>query len=148
MLMISRKYLLLLFVVLLLYGCSKETVELRNVVTAYNKMLVEALSKPDSRLMEYFVTTKEMLRIESYITYLKKDKKLLVSELKKIEFLDTAINDDRAAVKTKEEWLYHYIDSKTRQPVTDKETIAYENTYHLIRDGERWVVDRVDIKEQ
>ncbi len=117
---------------------------------AYNKMIAEALSKPDFRVMEYFTSTRELLRIEAYITYLKKDRKLMVSDLKKIEFAETDVSKgrDKAAVKTLEDWTFYYIDEKTRQPITKEENISYENTYHMIKEGGHWVVDKIDIKEK
>jgi hypothetical protein len=139
---------MLLFISFILVSCSGEDVEVKNVVIAYNKMKMEALSKPDFRIMEYFTSTQELLRIEAYITYLKKDKKLIVSELRAIDIDDNvAIEEDKAVVRTSEEWVFHYIDEKTRKPITSDETIKYENTYHLIRTMGHWVVDNVEVKE-
>lgn len=136
-------------VVLLTAGCSREGVEIRNVVEAYNKMLPEALSKPDANVMEYFTTHYELGRINAYIDYLKTDKRLLVSDLKKLEFLDAKVlpSKTEAVVMTRELWRYHYIDDKTRKPITQDEDLGYENTYRLVKESGHWVVNKVEIKE-
>lgn len=135
--------------VLFIAGCSRESVELRNVVQAYNKMLPEALSKPDANVMEYFTTHYELGRINAYIGYLKTDKRLMVSDLKKLEFLDARVlpNKTEAVVITRELWRYHYIDDKTRKPITQDEDLGYENTYRLVKESGRWLVNKVEIKE-
>ncbi len=136
--------------VLLLLSCSSESVELKNTVTAYNKMLAEALAKPDPRIMEYFTTSYELSRIDAYIVYLKKDKKVLVSELKNLEFVEIKVSDDgkSSTVDTRELWTFHYVDDVSRKPVTEEESISYENTYHLVREDNRWLVDRIDAREK
>lgn len=130
-------------------GCSKEGVEVRNVVTAYNKMLPEALSRPDAGVMEYFTTHYERGRIDAYIALLRTDKRLMVCDLKKLDFLETALNPDKteAVVKTRESWSYYYIDEKTRKPVTREEELGYENTYRLVKESGRWVVNKVEARE-
>lgn len=135
--------------VLAAVGCSKEGVEVRNVVTVYNKMLPEALSRPDAGVMEYFTTHYERGRIHAYIALLKTDKRLMVCDLKKLDFLDTGFNPEKteAAVKTRESWIYYYIDEKTRKPVTREEELGYKNTYLLVKESGRWVVDKVEVKE-
>lgn len=133
-------------------ACSQEKVEIKNTVTAYNKMLAEALAKPDPRIMEYLTTRSEFDRIASYIIFLKKDKKVLVSELKSLEFLEVTVLETggkrTSVVRTKEMWSFHYVDEKTRKRITDERDIGYENTYHLVRRESRWVVDRVDALEK
>jgi hypothetical protein len=130
-------------------GCSRGEVELKNTVTAYNKMLSEALAKPDSRVMEYFTAPPERERIDAYITFLRKDKKVLVSTLKKLEF--TGVERDKAkeaaTVMTSEEWMYQYVDEKSRQPITKEEAIGYHNVYHLVEVDGHWVVEKVSMSE-
>jgi hypothetical protein len=132
-----------------LAACAREKVEIKNVVSAYNKMLPEALARPDARVMEYFTSPYELKRIQAYITYLRKDGRLLVSELKKIDFTDATFlkGGMDAAVKTREIWIYYYIDEKTRKRITEDETLGYENTYKLRKEDKRWVVNKVEIKE-
>jgi len=133
-----------------LLSCAGETVELKNAVTAYNKMLTEALAKPDENIMEYFTSNNELSRIGAYILRLETEKKLMVSELLELQFLSTSTSEEgkTATVNTSERWTYHYVDNKTREKITEEEAIAYENTYHLLKESGHWVVDRIDVTEK
>lgn len=131
-------------------ACSRESVEIRNAVEAYNKLLPEALSKPNAGVMEFFTTHYELGRIEAYIMLLKSDKRLMISDLKRLEFLDTKVLADKseAMVKTRELWKYYYIDEKTRKQITPEEELSYENTYRLVKESNHWVVDKVEVHEK
>lgn len=135
----------LLILAVLFSGCSGESVELRNTVIAYNAKLSEALARPDESVMEFFVTPAERKRISSHIVYIRKDKRLLVTRLLGIEFLDVAVSEEggKAKVKTRERWSNHFIDQRTRKPLTGAVEEEYENTYSLLKLDGRWVVDRV-----
>lgn len=130
-------------------GCSRGEVELKNTVTAYTKMLSEALAKPDPKVMEYFTTSLERQRIEAYIMFLLKDKRVLISTVRQLEF--TGITRDSkakaATMMTSETWSYHYVDEKSRQPITQEDVISYHNVYHLIEEDGHWVVEKVDVTE-
>lgn len=147
--MINRISIMILISFTLL-SCANESVEIKNTVTAYNKMLPEALAKPDEKIMEYFTSNNELSRIGAYILLLKTQKKIMVSDLKELEFIETIMSDNRktAILKTAEQWTFHYVDYKTREPVTKEEVIRYENTYNMVKEKEHWVVNSIDVKEK
>lgn len=140
---------MLLPIVAVLLCCSRGEVELENTVSAYTRMLGEALAKPDAKVMEFFTSPDERGRIDSYILLLRKDGKVLVSTLKKLEFngADLERKKNTATVTTYEEWVFHYADEKSRQPLAKEEAIAYRNRYHLIQYQGHWVVDKLDVNE-
>ena len=145
-----KKIIIASIIFLILISCSKESVELQNTVTAYNKMLVEALAKPDEHIMEYFTSSDELARIGAYILRLKVEKKIMISEVIKLEFISTTLSDDKnsASVTSRETWNFHYIDDKTRERVTEDESIEYENIYKLVNEKNHWVVDSIEVKEK
>lgn len=145
-----RKIIITWFIFVILIACSKESVELQNTVTAYNKMLTEALAKPDEHIMEYFTSDNELARIGAYILRLKVEKKIMISEVIKLEFISTTLSDDgkSASVDSRERWNFHYVDVKTRERITENESIEYENIYKLIKEENHWVVDRIEVKEK
>ena len=119
----ANRILLILLALTTFVACAREDVEVKNVVLAYNKMMTEALSKPDFKVMEYFTSTQELLRIEAYLTYLVKDKKLMVSEIKEIEFDDNIkIGKAKAVVKTKEQGMLRFIDEQSGKHITEETT--------------------------
>jgi hypothetical protein len=142
--------LCLVLAVTTITGCSRETVEVKNVVEAYIKLLPEALSKPNANVMEFFTTPYELGRVDSYISLLKSDKRLMISEIKKLEFLDAKVlpSKSEALVRTRELWKYYYIDEKTRKQITPEEELDYDNTYRLVKEAGHWVVDKVDVQEK
>lgn len=140
------------FVVFSLSGltaCTRGEVELKNTVSAYTQMLAEALAKPDSGKMSFFASPDEINRIDSYIMLLRKDRKVIISTLQKLDFrgVDRDKEKKTAVVTTFEEWTFHYVDEKSRQPISKEERIAYNNVYHLISDAGHWMVDRIDMNE-
>ncbi len=134
-------------VIMVLWACSGTT-EIKNAVIAYNRQLTEALSTANAARLQYFATLNQIGRVDAYILYLKKDKKLLVSDLKDIEFLRIETEDDTAKVWTKERWVYHYIDSKSRQRLTKDEQIYYKTLYILKFQDGHWMVDQVKIEQE
>lgn len=130
-------------------GCSRGEVELKNTVTAYNKMLSEALAKPDANLMEYFASLAERQRIDAYITFLLKDRKVAICTLKKLDFNRIYRDRDKkqATVATTEEWTYHYVDERSRQPISEEESLHYNNVYHLVEQEGHWLVEKLDMNE-
>lgn len=128
-----------------LVSCSRQEVEVSNTVTAYTRLLSEALAKPDASVVGLFASRAEIVRIDSYITYNLKDHRVIINELLAFDFKDIEISGQSASVNTYESWRFHYVDDKTRQRVTDDEIIDYLSTYHLIQSEGRWVVDRVEV---
>lgn len=142
-----KRTLTVLVILGLLSACSGKT-EIKNAVIAYNRQLIEALSTANAGRLQYFATLNQMGRVDAYILYLKKDKKLLVSDLKDLEFLRIERKGDTARVWTKERWVYHYIDLKSRQRLTKDEEIHYRTLYVLKFQDGHWMVDQVKIEEE
>ncbi len=142
-----RRPLALVVLLVLSVACSGRT-EIKNAVIAYNRQLIEALSTANAGRLQYFATMGQIGRVDAYILYLKKDKKLLVSDLKDLEFLKIQRRDDTAKVWTKERWVYHYIDLKSRQRLTKDEEIHYRTLYVLKFQDGHWMVDQVKILQE
>lgn len=132
-----------------LTACTRGEVELKNTVTAYTQILAESLAKPDAEKIKFFASSSEIIRIDSYILLMLKEKKVLISTLQKLDFRDVDIDKGKAnaTVTTHEEWTYYYVDEKSRQPISKEERIAYNNVYHLIKEQGHWVVDKIDMNE-
>jgi hypothetical protein len=64
-------------VLLLAISCSGEKKKVENLVAVYNDVLVDALLRPNPKLMQNFTTKRENVRISSYIALLAKDNKSL-----------------------------------------------------------------------
>ena len=147
----KRSLLLLLglFLLQLPLACTRGEVELKNTVSAYTKMLAQSLAKPNSNQMEFFTTPAERNRIDGYILYLRKDGKVIINTLKSLKFSTVEVDGNKnARVTTNEEWTFHYVDEKSRQPISEEEQIRYRNIYHLVKEQGHWVVEKVEMTEQ
>ncbi|MBI5141087.1 MAG: hypothetical protein HZA20_02695 [Nitrospirae bacterium] len=141
--------MLLTMSALMFTACADDAVELKNTVTAYNKLSVEALSRPDAMVMEFFATPAEITRMGSYIIFIQKDRRLLIGELVDMKFTFTEVASDRktASVGAKEQWKFHFVDERTRKQISPLREVAYESRYDLVRTSGRWLVDRRSAKE-
>lgn len=135
--------------VIMVSACADDAVELRNTVTAYNKMSAEALARADASVLEYFATPAEITRTGSYIVFIQKDHRLLIGELVDIKFTFTEVSSDRkaASVGAKEQWKFHFVDERTRKQISPLREVAYESRYELVKSSGRWFVDRRSAKE-
>jgi hypothetical protein len=136
-----------LLALLLAVACSGEKRKVENVVTVYNEVLIDAYLRPNPKLMQNFTSTRERIKIESYMSYLLKENKIFRGDLVEMNFEDVKIKEDEAEVLTKERWLYMYIDARTRRPLSKEYDTVFSSTYYLKKIKGRWVVDRLDSEE-
>jgi len=132
---------------LLLVACSGEKQQVKNLVTTYNRVLVDAYLKPKPNLMENFTSPREFIQIDTYISYLYKTNRILKCDLKKIDFEDVKIKGDTAVAVTRERWVYVYLDPVNRKPVSEEYDVISANKYSLVKEKGRWVVDELDSRE-
>lgn len=121
--------------------------EVKNLVIAYNNVLQKAHFELKSSLMEKLTTEKELRKIDNYMTYLYKNRRIFKGEIKDITFEDVKVDKDSATVVTKERWVYLYVDPATKQPVSEIYDVIYGNTYFLKKIEGHWVVDALVSKE-
>lgn len=131
---------------LILQGCTGSELELENTVRAYNRKYSDALAGAGEGVMDFFVTPRQKRRIGSLIVSIRKDKRLLVTELAFIEFDGISVSEGatEALVRTRERWENHFIDMRTRKRLTNTEESSFKSIYHLVRMDGRWVVDRIE----
>jgi predicted N-acyltransferase len=115
--------------------------EVKNLVLAYNNMLLRAHAELTSSVMQNLTSEREFRKIDNYLAYLYKNKRTIESTILRIEFEDVKIEDNRASVVTKERWKYFYVDPVNRKPVSEVYDVLYGNTYTLKKAGGHWVVD-------
>ncbi len=131
----------------LLLSCSGKKQEIRNLVTTYNRVLVDAHLRPKPHLMDNFTSEKEFMKIDTYISYLYKTNRVLKSDLKSIDFESIKVEGQKATVVTKERWVYIYLDPVNRNPVSQEYDVLYANKYSLLKKKGRWVVDDLESRE-
>lgn len=127
------------------FGCASEDArkeELKGVVLKYNNALIEAYkSQLYERLME--ATGKEEFKevVERVSAYIHAGR-IMESELKKISFKQITITDDKAEVRTSEDWTYRWVDFRTGKEVEAIQNPHYEMLYHMAKKDSRWMVEK------
>jgi hypothetical protein len=129
-------------------GCmTKEEQAVRQVVTKYNENLTLALKRPQPELMNGLTTSLEGKRITTYLSYFYQQNKVMDSQLKSLEFIKVEIRDQKAVVRTKEQWSYKHLDLTSRKVVKPEKIINYQATYQLEKTNKKWVVASLEVKD-
>lgn len=121
--------------------------EVKNLVLTYNAVLQKGYYDLSSSGMEKLTSEEEFKRIDNYMAYLLKNKKVFKGEMKSIDFKDVKVSKGSATVVTKERWVYLYLDPATKQPISETYDVVYGNTYYLKKVQGHWVVDDLVSKE-
>jgi hypothetical protein len=138
-----------LVVTLLISGCGESEEDLiKKTVQKYNDLLSTSLRRANADRMEKITNPWELSRIDSYIMYLMKENKVVLTKLESLSFTKLKRNKNRAFVETKERWLYQYADAKRKKPIGKPMRIWYKMKYDLEKKKERWIIDRVTVLHQ
>lgn len=137
-----------LILVLAVSGCatekSKEEYDIKITIGKYNHAMIRAYKSLDFRPLGGVTTDEQLTRVNSFITSFLESGQIMEPELHSIDFKEITIEDDRATVGTSEDWTYMWLDYRTREVVVPLEEIHYEIIYHLLREDETWLVDKVE----
>ena len=134
---------LIVFAVMFLFEEGKKR-EVKNLVIAYNTLITKAHLEMNAGLMKRLTSDWQIKKIDSYIAYNLKNKRIIKGELKDFEFKDVDIEDDLATIITTERWLWMYVDPATKNPISELFDELYGNTYHLKKVEGLWVVDDLE----
>jgi hypothetical protein len=116
-----------------------------NLILRYNKLLSEGYQATNmTKLQE--VTTPELAEKAYYhMAALGEGKSRMVSELKKIEFLETdSSQGTKCRVITKETWDFAYADIQTGQRSGEVKDYIYNVQYLLENRQGRWVITEIN----
>jgi len=120
-----------------------EKVEVKNLVRAYNSLITKAHLDLNASLMRSMTSDWQMKKIDSYIASNLKKGRIIKGDLIELHFEGVKVEKDLATVITKERWLWGYVDPASKKPVSELFDELYGITYHLKKEGSRWVVDDI-----
>lgn len=134
-----------LLAVLPLAGCGRLSDEKAvKRVEEYNRALIEAYRLSDSQVVTPVTSPAELKKLTGLIG-VKSDLGIaLDSELRAFEVLGVERQADEVIVSTDERWYYRDRRIGTGAQVGADSTDHYRMKYFLARQGNRWVVDRVE----
>ncbi len=144
---------LLLLVSFLFPGCGARETEqeflVKNAVRKYNTALVESYRSGDASLLDGLATGREIRRVDILIDTLKAQNRRLRASLERIDFGALQVEGDRLAkASTRETWSYEHVDVAKQTPVGKARRIEYALLYSLERQGNRWLVAALALKEE
>jgi len=149
----SRMMLAVLSICILegIIACGKEGSEgellLQNAVRKYNSTLAEAYRERSVEPLMGAATEKEIERVELLIRMLEQKGLFLDGQLRRIDFGRAEMEaEDRGRISTEEVWDYRHLDVKTKG-IISKRKITYRLIYHLVKDKDGWLVDRVNLRD-
>jgi hypothetical protein len=120
-----------------------EKVEVKNLIRAYNSLITKAHLDLNASLMRSMTSDWQMKKIDSYIASNLKKGRIIKGDLIELHFEGVQVEKDLATVITKERWLWGYVDPASKKPVSELFDELYGITYHLKKEGSRWVVDDI-----
>jgi hypothetical protein len=144
-LLYSAVVLIAAYLVIFVFAKGEEQ-EVKNLIRTYNNVLFKAHLEMNSKLMSRLTSEKQLMKIDSYISYNLKNRRTIKGDLLKLDFMEMKISDSSATVTTKESWSWYYIDPNTKEQLSDISEDTYGNTYELTRAKGHWVINGLDSK--
>jgi hypothetical protein len=146
---LTRSIFFSLIFLFVLAGCiSKEKDEteydIRTTIGRYNNAVITAYKSLNIGPLKRVTTEEQLIRVDSFIgAFLQRDR-IMESELHRMDFEDVKIVGDKATVRTSEDWSYRWIDYRTGEEVEPLKDIHYEMLYNLVKEEDKWLVEKVE----
>jgi hypothetical protein len=145
-----RKKLLLMFIGLMLFACTAESPEskqVKEVIMQYNALLAEGYKKMNMNPLQLVATEAVATKAYYHMAALGEAKVRMTSTLKDVIFNEVKFpNTDMANVTTRETWDFIHNDIKTGKTVLEEKGYTYEITYDLKKDGGQWKINNLSAK--
>ncbi len=134
---------LVVFLILPTHAFADETEDIKKVVVAYNFGIVKMAKSSTVEHMVNIISKKRANKLHLWIKSWHDNNLFMDTALPKMEFTNVNIGKGVAKVFVNEEWLYRYIDIKTKKITHPATRILYAMKYELVKQNHGWVVDDV-----
>ena len=128
-------------------GCNSgeisQEAELKTIIAKYNIALVEAYGYQFFEPLKEVAGEDEVGKVEIIIDSYMLGNQIMEAQLNRMDFNEINIEEDRATVRTSEDWSYRWVDLRTGEEVEPLRDIHYELLYHLIKNDDKWLVEKV-----
>lgn len=117
----------------------------RAVVRSYNLALQEAYAEKRPELLAETATPDEQSRVATLIFGLSQQGKVLESRQETLEVRSVELlGSDKAELTAQEIWWYRHYDREATKVVQEPKRAQYSIRYLLVKEGDRWLVDRLE----
>lgn len=146
---IATMAIIALIAIPLFAGCtSSEKIGAEEVVRKYNERLPDALRRGSAKHLDDIVSDAEWSRIDSFIKFNMQKNQVVLARNEKLEIKSVRLEESKGSVQTKETWVYQNADAKQKKPIGQSYSVEYDMTYFLIKQRERWFVDKLVIAKE
>lgn len=135
-----------------LMGCgrfsNKDVLEIKKVIRWYDEALTRVYSESSIKPLLGLASENEIGRINMILLKLNRERKVMESKLKRLDFTYVEVTaTDIAVAETLEKWRFRYINKQTGlivHPWQDKE---YRMRYYIVKKDGRWIVSKSSFAE-
>jgi hypothetical protein len=116
----------------------------RNMVLRYNQLLSEGYKTTDMTKLQEVATPELSEKAYYHMAAIGEGNSRLVSELKKIDFIETDCSiPEKWRVVTREKWDFAYADIKTGNRSNEVKDYIYDVQYLMGKRGGRWIITEI-----
>lgn len=116
----------------------------RSAVNSYLMWVTYAYRILDSNVASLTFDPYEEVRVNSYVMYNVQERRAIDQRLLDAKTKSLRSQGQTATVALHEEWAYRYISIDTVAYSSPINTVSYETTYTLVKDGLNWLVHSVE----
>ncbi len=139
-----RRFLTLMFLVVLLSACATESPEskqVKGVIMQYNALLAEGYKNLNMNPLQLVASEDVATKAYYHMAALGEGKVRMVSVLKDMKFKEVKFpSPDTATVTTREIWDFTHNDINTGKKVYEEKGYPYDMTYELKKGGGKWKI--------
>jgi hypothetical protein len=127
---------------------SEQDSPLVKAVRDYNVAIIQAYSDANLNYMQPFASKEEINKLFPVMQSLTESNSRMVSIQKQFKVTEEKqTGEESGYVATNERWVYWWEDMRTGAVTKPKSEVNYHLTYHLQKEGTRWKVDRIQLRE-
>ncbi|HUP27584.1 MAG TPA: IMS domain-containing protein [Chloroflexia bacterium] len=120
----------------------------KQVVCLSNEEQIKAWRDLDTEVLKGTRTGDALEENIAYVSELKQKNLYAIPQLNNIQILETKISGDTATVRTIETWSVKFYNRDSKQEVDSKGAETLGETYHLVKRGGKWLVEKLDFGQQ
>jgi hypothetical protein len=126
---------------------AEEEAQLKETVRISNEEQIKAWRDLDTEVLKGTRVGDVLQENIDMIEMLKQNNMYAVPVMERLDFVDVKVNGDTATVRTIETWSVTFYNRDTRQMVKKNGPDTLHETYHMVKQNGKWMVNELVIEE-
>ncbi|HEX8231015.1 MAG TPA: hypothetical protein VF826_17130 [Chloroflexia bacterium] len=126
---------------------AQEEAALKETVRISNDEQIKAWRDLDTEVLKGTRVGDVLRENIDMIEMLKQNNMYAVPVMERLDFVDVKVNGDRATVRTIETWSVTFYNRDTRDVVKKNGPDTLHETYHMVKQNGKWMVNELEIEE-